>query len=344
MFESYTYNELINMQNVLRAWQDYSSGKSGKKEVLEFWLEQEGHIFALHYELSKETYKHSPYKKFVIYDPKERIIHKSAPVDRVVHQMIYNYLNPIFEDRFIFDTYASIRYRGNHLAVKNFRIKCLRESRSGRKTTWVLKCDIKKFFDSIDHEILLSLFERKVRDKKILKLIRDILASYNVSPGKGLPLGNLTSQLFANIYLHEFDYYAKHVLRIKNYIRFNDDFVIISEDRNLLHDYSLDIKEFLRCRLKLNLPDSKISVRKFDWGIDFLGFIILPGGILLRSKTKKRMLRKMGECNEEYFKRKLSFSRRNRSVNSYLGLIKSCRAFKLTQLLLGKFGEIPFEM
>lgn len=328
------YKQLINIENVFRAWQNYSSGKSRKKEILEFWLDQERRIFALHYELEKGIYKHSPYKKFVICDPKERIIHKSALVDRIIHQMIYNYLNPIFEDRFIFDTYASIKYRGNHLAVKNFRIKCLRESRGGRKEIWVLKCDIKKFFDSIDHEILFSLIERKVTDEKILKLIRDILASYNVSPSNGLPLGNLTSQLFANIYLHELDYYVKHVLRIKNYIRFNDDFVIISENKNLLQDFSERIKAFLYHKLKLSLPDNKTSIGKFKWGIDFLGYIALPGGFLLRKKTKKRMFRKIEERNTEHLKNKISFNKRNQTINSYLGMTKNCNAFKLNQKVL----------
>jgi len=334
MIESYSYKQLINIENVFMAWQNYSSGKSRKKEILEFWLNQERRIFALHYELEKEMYEHSPYKKFVICDPKERIIHKSVLVDRIVHQMIYNYLNPIFEDRFIFDTYASIKYRGNHLAVKNFRKKCLRESHSDRRVIWVLKCDIKKFFDSIDHEILFSLIGRKVKDEKIRKLIRDILASYNVLPGKGLPLGNLTSQLFANIYLNELDYHVKHVLKIKNYIRFNDDFVIISENKSLLQDFSANIKEFLNDRLKLSLPDNKTSIRKFKWGIDFLGYIALPGGFLLRKKTKKRMFHKIEERNIEYLKNKVSFNKKNQTVNSYLGMIKNCNAFKLNQKIL----------
>ncbi|MBI2054000.1 MAG: hypothetical protein HYT36_01535 [Candidatus Staskawiczbacteria bacterium] len=179
--------------------------------------------------------------------------------------MIFNYLNPIFEDRFIFDIYASIKCRGNHLVVKNFRMKCLRESRGGRRVIWVLKCDIKKFFDSIDHKILFSFIAKQVKDEKILKLIKDILFSYNVLPGKGLPLGNLTSQLFANIYLHELDYHVKHVLKIKNYVRFNDDFVIISEDKNILQDFSAKIKEFLHDRLELSLPNNKTSTRKFMW-------------------------------------------------------------------------------
>lgn len=343
MIESYSYKQLVNIENVLRAWQDYSSGKSGKKEVAEFWLDQERHIFALHYELEKEIYKHSPYKKFVIRDPKERIIHKSALIDRIVHQMIYNYLNPIFEDRFIFDTYASIKYRGNHLAVKNFRIKCLRESHGGRKIIWVLKCDIKKFFDSVDHEILFSFIEKQVGDEKILKLIRDVLASYNTSPWKGLPLGNLTSQLFANIYLNELDYHVKHVLKMKNYIRFNDDFVIISEDKNLLQDFLVKIKEFLDVRLKLSLPDNKTSIRKFKWGIDFLGHIALPGGFLPREKTKKRMFRKIEERTMDHLKNKISFNKRNQTINSYLGMIKNCNAFKLTQKVLSTIDKYSLD-
>jgi retron-type reverse transcriptase len=293
MFENYSYEQLINIENILRAWEDYSSGKSGKKEIAEFWLNQEKHIFALHYELEKETYKHSHYKKFVICDPKERIIHKSTLIDRIVHQTIYNYLNPIFEDRFIFDSYASIKCKGNHLAVKNFRIKCLRESCGGRIEIWVLKCDVKKFFDSIDHKILFSFIEKQVKDEKILKLVKHILVSYNVSYGKGLPLGNLTSQLFANIYLHELDYYVKHILKVKNYIRFNDDFVIISEDQKFLQDFLTNIKVFLFNRLKLSLPDNKTSIRKFKWGIDFLGYIVLPGGLLPRRKTKKECFAKL---------------------------------------------------
>ncbi len=202
------------------------------------------------------------------------------------------------------------------------------------KFTVLVRFDIKKFFDSIDHDILFSFIERQVKDEKILKLIKDVLTSYNVSLGKGLPLGNLTSQLFANIYLNELDYHVKHVLKIKNYIRFNDDFVIISEDKNLLQDFLVKIKEFLGVRLKLSLPDNKTSIRKFKWGIDFLGYIALPGGFLPRQKTKKRMFRKIEERTVEHLKNKISFNKRNQTINSYLGMIKNCNAFKLNQAVL----------
>ena len=196
-------------------------------------------------------------------------------------------------------------------------------SKNNTKICWILKCDIRKFFASINHKILLDILEEYIPDKMIIWLLKEIINSFNKDTGTGLPLGNLTSQLFANIYMNNFDQFIKHDIKAKHYIRYSDDFVILSENKDYLTIIILKIKQFLENNLKLKIHPSKISIRVIYSGQDFLGWMNFPDHRILRTITKRRMLRriKMNPTPE--------------TINSYLGLLEHGNNNKLKREILG---------
>jgi len=210
-------------------------------------------------------------------------------------------------------------------------------SKNNHRPAFALKCDIKKFFDSIDHEILKRIIRNKVADIDVLWLLDEIIDSYSVLPGKGVPIGNLTSQLFANIYLNEFDQFAKNKLKVKFYVRYTDDFVIISDKRGYLGNLLSSIQKFLGDDLRLKLHSQKVSIRKFRQGIDFLGCVILPQHRCLRTKTKKRIFRRLANRIKQYQKGIIEYKTLFFAVQSYLGVLFHINAFQLNQRLLNIF-------
>ena len=200
-------------------------------------------------------------------------------------------LYPVFDKHFIYHSYSSRKARGTHLGVERSYVACRKVSNNWKKKIYVLKCDVRKFFDSIDHSILQNLIERKVTCPDTMELLDLLLQSFEKSKGVGLPLGNVTSQLFANIYLNEFDQFVKHNLKVKYYLRYADDFMFVSQDKDLLYRCINTLKKYLFENVKLELHPKKIVLRRLEWGIDFLGYIVLPHYVLPRTKTKIRILR-----------------------------------------------------
>ncbi len=281
-------------------------------------------ILKLRDDLANKTYRHSEYWAFKISDPKPRDIHKACVRDRLLHHAIYRKLYPFFDRIFIADSYSCRNNKGVHKALERFTRFVYKVSQNYTRTVWVLKCDIRKFFASIDHAILKETLARSVPDKDILWLLSLIIDSFSpIEPGIGLPLGNLTSQLFVNIYMNEFDQFAKHRLRAKQYIRYADDFVILSEDRGKLVSFLPQIREFLHERLSLTLHPKKVSIETFASGIDFLGWVHFPYHRTLRTSTKKRMFRAIQENGVK-----------NETVESYLGLLRHGTALKLRERIL----------
>lgn len=196
--------------------------------------------------------------------------------------------------RFIADSFSCRREKGTHKALDRFRTLSRIVSKNNTKTCWVLKCDIKKFFANIDHEILMNILECNVSDKKILVLLKNIIDSFSSGePGKGLPLGNLTSQLLVNIYMNEFDQFIRHRLHVKNYIRYADDFVVLSTNRQWLEIILREMEIFLAGRLKLQMHPAKVFIRTLASGVDFLGWIHFPNYRILRAATRRRMLKRI---------------------------------------------------
>lgn len=265
-------------------------------------------------------YQPGAYEPFIVHDPKRRQIHKASVRDRLVHQAVVNVIEPLFEPRFIHDSFSCRKGKGTHAGVARLRYFLRKSSRNNSRPAFVLKCDILQFFASVDHAELLDLLSIYVSGKATLNLLAEIINSFSATPGKGIPLGNLTSQLFANVYMHEFDFFMKHHLREKYYARYCDDFVIVSDSRQHLLNLTQLIANFLEERLKLTVHPNKITIRKYIAGIDFLGYVILPHHIRLRTKTKKRMLAKIN----------------NRNLDSYLGVCSHANAYRIRQELITK--------
>lgn len=305
-----SYHHIISIDNLLEAWQEFLNGKRGRKDVQEFQRNLMSNIIALHIELKDKAYTHSPYLAFNISDPKPRNIHKASVRDRLLHHAIYRKLYSFFNSKFIPDSYSCRFGKGTHRALEQFRKYGYKAGKNNRRTLWILKCDIRKFFASIDHEILIKILEKHLKDKDILWLLTRIIISFNsTEKGKGLPLGNLTSQLLVNIYMNEFDQFVKHKVKAKYYIRYADDFVVMNTDKRILKDTLLGFHDFLNRYLKLSLHPNKIFIQTLASGVDFLGWIHFPDHKILRTVTKKRVFSKLKQ------------DKRPEVVQSYLGLL-----------------------
>lgn len=292
---NHTYEDIISVENSLAAWQEFILGKRGRSDVQEFSLHLIDNILQLHAELANGTYRHGSYERFNISDPKPRIIHKASVRDRLLHHAVYRVLYPFFDRTFIADSYSCRLNKGTHKAMTRFQRMAWQVSKNNTKTCWVLKCDIRKFFASIDQEILMNIVHRHIPDQQILNLSRNIIMSFSTAPGKGLPLGNLTSQLFANVYLNRLDQFVKHVLKVPFYVRYADDFVVLSVDQRQLETLVPVVWDFLQTELHLSLHPDKVFIKTLASGVDFLGWVHWPNHRVLRTTTKRRMLRRIQE-------------------------------------------------
>lgn len=312
------YEELISVENLLDAWKEFRKDKSKKNDVQHFEFNLMSNVLSLHSDLENKTYKHGSYEAFKINDPKPRDIHKAAIRDRVLHHAMYRKLYPFYDKTFIADSHSCRVNKGTHKAIKRFEVFTRKVSKNYTKQCWILKCDIQKFFASIDHEVLKDILRRKILDMDILNLLYNIIDSFSIvkhdvkiksdvidQKKVGLPLGNLTSQLLVNIYMNEFDQYVKHVLKVKYYIRYADDFVFMSQNRIYLENIQKEIEIFLRDELKLNLHPDKVFIKTIYGGVDFLGWVHFSTHRVLRTSTKNRMLRNINENN----------------LSSYLGML-----------------------
>lgn len=322
---THKFEDIISLENLLEAWREFLPGKRNRKDVQEFNVDLMDNILKLHHDLVYHKYEHGGYKAFKVYDPKTRNIHKAAVRDRLLHHAIYRQLYPFFDRTFIFDSYSCRLEKGTHKAIVRFNQFFLKISRNNTNTCWVLKGDIRKFFASIDHGILINILKEYISDEDSIWLLAKVINSFQAENDKGLPLGNLTSQLFANVYLNEFDRFIKHKIKAKFYIRYADDFAILSDDRAWLENQVPIIKEFLRARLNLEVHPNKLFIKTMSSGVDFLGWINFPGHKVLRRATKMRMFRKSEENNYK-----------EESLNSYLGMISHGNAFKIKKDLLNK--------
>jgi len=294
-WKRHMFEQIISVENLLEAWREFLPGKRGKSDVTAFSLRLMDNIFSLHRDLLHRTYRHGGYQAFNISDPKPRRIHKASVRDRLLHHAVYRVLYLYFDRKFIADSYSCRVGKGTHRALNRFRRFGWKAGKNNTKTCWILKCDIRKFFASVDHGKLLTILERDL-DEGTLWLVRGVIVSFSSTrPGIGLPLGNLTSQLFVNVYMNEFDWFVKHCLHAKCYIRYADDFVVFSENRAWLERILPQIRFFLGEQLKLDLHPDKVSVSTLASGVDFLGWVHFPNYRVLRTATKRRMLRRMND-------------------------------------------------
>ena len=299
---------------------------------LEYTLKK--NIFELYHDLVAGRYSHAKYQAFYIQDPKLRHIHKAQVRDRIVHQAVYSALTKIYEPVFVNDSYSCRVEKGTHKAVQALSDMARKMTRNYTSPCYALKCDIRKFFDSVDHSILLSLIAEKVKDERAMELFQEIVESFAgykdyVREGAGIPIGNLTSQIFANIYLNELDQFVKHELREKFYARYADDFVILSPNKEYLQSLIPQLESFLEERLKMQLHPHKVELRNFYQGVDFLGYVLFPQHKILRTNTKHRMLKKMNRCFMNFIHEKIEFTEMNSVFQSYFGIMSHGNCEKL---------------
>lgn len=304
-------------------------GKRRRRDAQIFELNLMSNILSLNSKLESKTYRHSGYQAFSVSDPKPRRIHKASVADRVLHRAVYRMLYPFFDRIFITDSYSCRIGKGTHKALDRFREMARKASLNHTRTCWVLTCDVSKFFASINQTVLLRILAKRIRDQKIMWLLDEIVRSFSSSgPGVGLPLGNLTSQLFANVYLNELDQLMKHELKVRWYARYADDFAVLSDSRACCFSLVEPIRIFLNDELRLVLHPQKVRVRPLASGVDFLGWIHFPDHRVLRRATRRRMFRNL-EVN--------GYS--ESSLHSYFGLLQHGNAYRLRKEIIGRMGN-----
>jgi len=321
IFGHNVFNNIISVENLLISWREFLKGKRKRRDVCEFSVNLCDNIFNLHKNLASKEYKHGKYFAFKINDPKPRDIHKASVEDRLVHHAVCRILYPYFDRKFIYDSYSCRINKGTHRAINRFREMARKVSKNDTATCWVLKGDIKKFFASINHEALNAILKKYVNDDDTLWLLNEIIISFNTDVGVGLPLGNLTSQLLINVYMNEFDQFVKRTLKVKYYIRYADDFVILYKDKQYLVDIIPTLSEFLENELKLTLHPNKLYIKTLSSGVDFLGWVNFPRHRILRTSTKRRMLRRLKQ------------KRTKESIVSYQGLLMHGNTHRLVKEL-----------
>lgn len=255
----HSFEDIISTENLLEAWKEFIKGKRQRKDVQEFNFNLMDNILELHSDLVNHIYKHGGYQAFNISDPKPRNIHKAKARDRLLHHALYRKLYLFFDKAFISDSFSCRIGKGTHKAIERFRCFSNKASKNNTRTCWILKCDIRKFFASIDHNILKRILAEYIIDENILWLLAQVIDSFHTEgrDDVGLPLGNLTSQLLVNIYMNKLDQFVKHQLKARYYIRYADDFVILSKNKNELKTLLLRIGAFLNKELALELHPNK---------------------------------------------------------------------------------------
>ena len=319
------YQELCKCENILKAFRIARRGKGKKSHVIKFEANLKENLNSIRSELISETWQPMPYKNFQVYDPKHRTIHAPIFRDRVVQHALMQILEPIFDKSFIYDSYASRKKKGTHAGVE----RLTQFLRRYEDDVYVLKCDVRKFFENIDHDVLIKAIRKKIADERVITLIVKILKNDGIE--KGVTLGNYTSQWFANIILNELDYYVKQKLGIKEYIRYMDDFVILSRSKNELHKWKHQIKVFLLNELKLEMHKRKQSISPAHIGVDFLGYISWDDHRKLRRRNVKRFLKRI----KAFEKRKdITHEHIKGSIMSWKGYSKCANTYNLNQSLI----------
>ncbi|MCB9092834.1 MAG: group II intron reverse transcriptase domain-containing protein [Halobacteriovoraceae bacterium] len=331
------FDSMVSIENLFLCWDQFKRGKKKRKDIQHFEMYLEDFIFELHEELVSSRYQHGSYKQFHVFDPKERHISKACVRDRLVHQMVYAELSKVFDPIFIFHSLSCRMGKGTHKGVSLLEGFLRKISRNGSKKCFCLKMDIRRFFDSIDHRLLKSLIQKRIKDPRVLTLVDKIIDSFvfQTIDGRavGLPLGNVTSQLFANIYLHELDLYVKHGLRKKAYLRFCDDFVFVSNNKDEFFSFVLNIREFLRENLFLEIHPRKIIFKSLHQGVDFLGYVLFLKYRTLRTTTKKRLKKRLKKKYSDYLDRKISKRALDQCLQSYLGILSHANQHDFSKAL-----------
>jgi retron-type reverse transcriptase len=332
--------DIISFPNLLAAAQQAQKGKRFRDNVLAFNYTLETQLFQLQQELTTKTYRPGPYRTFEIMEPKQRLISAAPYRDRVVHHALCNIIVPLIDPTFIYDSYANRVGKGSHRALRRF-------TEFARHSPYILQCDLQKYFPSIDHEILKSLLRQKIKCKQTLWLVDTIIDSSNdqipaafhfsgddllapLSRRRGLPIGNLTSQFFANVYLNGFDHFVKETLRAKQYVRYVDDFALFADDPEFLASARRAIEDYLDT-LRLKIHPIKSQLFQTHHGANFLGFRILPQQIRVRTENLRRARRRLRTMQTAYANSHLSLKQISQSLQSWEAHLNHGNTWQLRQ-------------
>ena len=359
----------FTLSDLFKAYFDCRKNKRNKKCALKFEINLEQNLLDLYKEIKSGRYRIGRCICFVVTQPKPREVWAANFRDRIVHHLIYNFVSERFYKRFIQDTYSCIPERGTFAAAKRLQYFTRSATNNYTKKMYYLKADLSNFFVSIDKEILYNLVKKHVDEEWLLSLIRQVIYNdptknvyvkssrkkfelipkykslFNADKSHGLPIGNLTSQFFSNVYLNMLDQYVKRELKCKYYVRYVDDFVILGESAKELNEKFNLIKEYLAQTLHIELHPRKKLINKVENGIDFVGFIIKPGRIFMRKKTRNKMFetvkhwRKQSDWFEESRLQKF-----RRSINSYIGMMIHLDEFKMRYSLANMINSLFITM
>lgn len=349
------FEQVVDYDNLYRAYLNARLCKRYRYEVLNFSAHLEDNLVKLQKELIERTYTLGKYREFYIYEPKKRLVMAQPFKDRVVQWAIYQVLNPVFAQGYITDSYACIKERGTHKAVKRLHY-WLRQVGKKPEKYYFLKLDISKYFYRIDHDVLMGILKRKIRDDDMIFLLDKIVNSsetnFGLPPGKspgevkrsdrvsekGMPVGNLSSQMFANLYLNELDQYCKRTLGIHFYVRYMDDVIILHQDKDQLHEWKRIIDTFLKEKLQLDLNE-KTCIRPITLGVEFCGYKIWNTHIKLRKSTALKMKRNLKKLQKEYAAGEVTVEEAKQTISSYLGILKHCDSYSLKRTIFGEYGS-----
>ncbi len=324
------YYKKLNYENLMKAHLESRKGKGLRKEIILFNMKQEEYIMWLYEQLRNKNYKHGGYTEFYVTEPKLRKIEKSKYIDRIVHRWYAdNFMIEYFTKSFCYNSYACIKNKGMHKACLDVQ-KAMKHCKKICENYYIIKMDVSKYFQNIDKNILYEILSRKIKDEDLLWLTREIL--YSNGTEKGLPIGNYTSQCFANIYLNEMDQYAKHKLKIKYWYRYMDDMVAIVKNKKEAIEKLEKIRKFLRKELELEL-NSKTQIFKGKQGVNFCGYKINEYRLKIRDKGKRKLKKKVQYLTNQIKSGKMSSKEAQKYLTGHLGYIKIANVHKLTNKL-----------
>lgn len=325
------FYEKLKFSKMLEAYERASKNKHKCREVILYELDLANNIIKTLKSLYNGNYKVGTYHKFKVYEPKERIIQSLPFQDRIVQQWyVEEFIKPIFVPKFIEDTYACIEGKGVHKGVKKLN-KYMYEYSKKNKDFYILKCDVSKFFYSINKQILFNIIERYVKDKAFLKLTKILIYSDNNTIE--IPIGNYTSQYFANIYLNKLDHYVKEQLKVKYYVRYMDDFILLLKDKEQCKEILQKIRKFLEEKLELKL-NKKTNYFKAKQGVNFCGYKIFSTHILLKKENKKKIKNKVKKWNKLYSKNNLDLRETTIKLNSWIGHAQNADTYLLINKII----------
>lgn len=326
------YDQIPTYENLRLAFRKAIKGKQTKKEVILFRKHFDDNMRNLQMQIINGQPDVGHYRFFVIRDPKVRSICAASFPERVLHHAIMNVCEPYLDTCAIYDSYACRKGKGNRKALERAKI-------FARKNAWYLKLDIRKYFDSIDHDIAMKLLSKRFGDHYLLMLFKKILDSYHTKPGRGVPIGNLISQHLANFYLGGFDHWIKEVRKIRAYIRYMDDFVLFAESRRILKAELSAIEDYLDTKLNLSLKEN-IQLNRTNKGLPFLGFRVFPCHLRLMARSAKRFSKKMRQYERNYYEGRWTERELVRHMEPLTDFTNAGDSLRIRRLIIERFGVL----